>query len=104
MLWIIAYVLSVIFYNSQNQVISDCFGVIINEPVDNDLSFESFVNNKEFANYEKRNFTKWVEESKYLSYLQDEKEMMLSAFNNTPVKHEKCKTTDGWLFVSFFLI
>lgn len=75
--------------------------VISDKPLDSVVSTKLFVNNEEFAHYKKREFTRWVEESKYFKYLQDEKEMMLPEFNNTLVKLENCKTTKG---LSFFLI
>lgn len=120
MLWIIAYFFSVVYYSFQNQVISDSFCVVIsgqhldsvvisnqplnsvvnsNQPVDSVVSTELFVNNEEFVRYKKREFTQWVEESKYFKYLQDEKGMMLPEFDNTSVKLENCKTTKGLSFV-----
>ena len=57
------------------------------------LNYEQ--NNIEFGNYEKREYTKFVENSRFYKYLQDEKEMMLSTFNNTFIPEEACNSQQG---------
>lgn len=65
--------------------------------------------NTEFASYQKRSYTTWVESSRYYHYLQDEKEMMIPFFNSDSYYAGSCRNRNGTIIsisslemISFF--
>ena len=59
------------------------------------ISLHHQQNNIEFRKYKKREYTRFIENSRFYKYLQDEKEMMLSTFNNTYIPEIACNSQQG---------
>ena len=49
----------------------------------------------DFMKYEKREYSRYVEKSRFLHHLQDEKELSFHTFNNTFIPPTKCSTPEG---------
>ena len=64
------------------------------------VNLSNFQGNIEFKKYEKREFTKFIENSRFYKYLQDEKEMMLSTLNNTFIPEMSCDSHQSSVFIN----
>ena len=51
--------------------------------------------NPDYKNYQKRESTKYVENSSFFRHLQDEKEIMSSSFNNLYIPPKNCTEKKG---------
>ena len=54
-----------------------------------------------FMEYDKRDYTRYVEKSKFFHHLQDERELSQSTFNNTYIKPQRCTTVTGITLFSY---